>query len=204
MTAAAVGAAVYLLVFLALAKLVASIGLVIVFISLINNRFPDNAGRRVEPILPREPVTIMSDVTVPRGGLWLLGIVVLVAAAVWATQRFTQIGLLTRAATENEKGVVFLGYSPTQMAFITFVGASLIGAFVVTLASPLIQLSSTNCTLGFLVPALGAALICKFRSVWPTVLTNIAIGMVRRLSPRYKATSADSLNTAPVRVCRSS
>lgn len=185
LTTAIVGAAVYLLVFRplfrapALAKIVASIGLVIVFISLINNRFPDNAGLRVEPILPREPVTIMADVTVPRDGLWLLGIVLVIATAVWATQRFTRIGLLTRAAAENEKGVVLLGYAPTRMAFITFVGASLIGGLVVILASPMIQLSSTNFTFGFLIPALGAALIGKFRSVWPTVFTGIAIGMVQ-------------------------
>jgi branched-chain amino acid transport system permease protein len=185
LTSAVVGAAIYMLVFRplfrapALAKIVASIGLVIVFISLIDNRFPDNSGLRVEPILPREPVTIMSDVTVPRDGLWLLGIVLLIATAVWATQRFTRLGLLTRAAAENEKGVVLLGYSPTLMAVTTFVAASVIGAFVVILASPMIQLSSTVFTFGFLIPALGAALIGKFRNVWPTVLTGIAIGMVQ-------------------------
>ena len=50
----------------ALAKVVASIGLVIVFISLIERRFPDNAGLRVDAILPREPVTFTDGVTVPR------------------------------------------------------------------------------------------------------------------------------------------
>ncbi|MFK7917616.1 MAG: ABC transporter permease [Ilumatobacter sp.] len=185
LTAAAVGAVVYLLVFRplfrapALAKIVASIGLVIVFISLIDNRFRDNSGLRVDPILPREPVTIMSDVTVPRDGLWLIAVVLAIAAAVWATARFTRVGLITRAAAENEKGVVLLGYSPTLMAAATFVLASAIGGLVVILASPMIQLSSTNFTFGFLIPALGAALIGRFRHVWPTVLTGIAIGLVQ-------------------------
>jgi len=185
LTSAVVGSLVYLLVFRplfrapALAKIVASIGLVIVFISLIENRFPDNSGLRVDPILPREPVTIMSDVTVPRDGLWLLAVVLSIAAAAWAASRYTRLGLMTRAAAENEKGVVLLGYSPTLMAAASFTVASVIGGLVVILSSPLIQLSSTNFTFGFLIPALGAALIGRFRNIWPTVLTGVAIGMVQ-------------------------
>ncbi len=185
LTAAAVGLAVYFLVFRplfrapALAKIVASIGLVIVFISLIEQRFPDNAGLRVDPILPREPVTITTDLTVPRDGLWLLLIVALIGIAVWATSRFTRIGLITRAAAENEKGVVLLGHSPTLMAAGSFVVASLVGGLIVILASPMIQLSSQLFTFAFLIPALGAALIGKFRFVWPTMLTGFAIGMIQ-------------------------
>lgn len=185
LTAAILGIAVFQLVFRplfrapALAKVVASIGLVVVFIALIDRRFPDNAGLRVNPILPREPVTFMSDVTVPRDGLWLAVIVLLIGAGVWAVSRFTKFGLITRAAAENEKGAVLLGYSPTFLAGVSFVVASLIGSLVVILASPLIQLSGSVFTFGFLIPALGAALIGKFRHVVPTVATGMAIGMVQ-------------------------
>ena len=80
-TAGLLGTAVFLLVVRplfrapALAQVVATIGLVIVIMALIERRFPDNAGLRVDPILPREPVTISSDLTVPRDGLWLAAIV---------------------------------------------------------------------------------------------------------------------------------
>jgi branched-chain amino acid transport system permease protein len=184
-TAVILGAASFLLVFRplfrapALAKVVASIGLVVVIISLIAQRFPDNAGLRVDPILPNEPVTIMSDVTVPRDGLWLAAIVISIGAVVWAGSRFTRIGLITRAAAENEKGAVLLGYSPMMLAGSSFVLASAIGALTVILASPMIQLSSTVFTFGFLIPALGASLIGKFRRVVPTVATGLAIGMVQ-------------------------
>ncbi len=40
----------------------------------------------------------------PRDGLWLALIVLLIGAALWALSRYTQIGLVTRAAAENEKG----------------------------------------------------------------------------------------------------
>jgi branched-chain amino acid transport system permease protein len=185
LTAALMGLLVYQLVFRplyrapALAKVVASIGLVIVFTSLIERRFPDNAGLRVDAILPREPVTIMDGVTVPRDGLWLAFIVLLITTAVWVSSRYTRLGLATKAAAGNEKGAILLGYSPQRLAQLSFVLASVIGGLVVILASPMIQLSSSVLTFGYLIPALGAALIGAFTRVWPTVLTGLAIGLVQ-------------------------
>ncbi len=185
LTAALLGTVVYLLVFRplfrapALAKVVASIGLVIVFISLIERRFSESKGLRVKPILPNEPATFAKGVTLPRDGLWLTLLVVVLAAGLWAASRYTRIGLVTRAAAENEKGAVLLGYSPTFLAGASFVLSSLIGAFVAILAAPMIQLSSGIFTFLYLIPALGAALIGKFRNVWPTVVAGMAIGMVQ-------------------------
>jgi branched-chain amino acid transport system permease protein len=184
-TAAAMGAIVYALVFRplrkapALAKVVASVGLVIVFMSLVERRFADKISIRVDSILPREPVTIMSDVTVPRDGLWLAGIVVFIGVVLWAMSRYTRVGLVTRAAAENEKGAVLLGYSPDRLAALSFVVASLVSGLVAILAAPMIQLGSGVFTFGYLIPALGAALIGTFRHVGPTVATGLAIGMVQ-------------------------
>ena len=185
LTAGILGTVVYLLVFRplfrapALAKVVASIGLVIVFISLIERRFSDNKGIRVQAILPDEPVTFAKGITLPRDGLWLAVVVLVLAAGLWAASRYTRIGLVTRAAAENEKGAVLLGYSPTMLGGASFVLAALVGALVTILASPMIQLSSGIFTFLYLIPALGAALIGKFRYVWPTFLAGMAIGMVQ-------------------------
>lgn len=185
LTAAVLGLVVWMLVFRplrrapSLAKVVASIGIVIVLMTLVDRRFEDNTTIRVGAILPREPVTLWGDLTVPRDGLWLALIVLLIAAAVWAASRFTRVGLITRAAAENEKGAVLLGYSPDLVAGVSFVVATIVGGVVAVLASPMIQLGSAVFTFGFLIPALGAALIGRFRSVWPTVFTGFAIGMVQ-------------------------
>ena len=185
LTAALLGLLVYVLVFRplrkapALAKVVASIGLVIVLTTLVDRRFEDSVTIRVKSILPRKSVTIANDLTVPRDGLWLALIVIVLGAVLWALSRYTRIGLVTRAAAENEKGAVLLGFSPDFLAGLSFIVASVVGGFVAILASPMIQLSSTAFTFGFLIPALGAALIGKFRNVWPTVLTGLAIGMVQ-------------------------
>jgi len=185
LTAALMGLLVYLLVFRplarapALAKVVASVGLVVMFTSLVDRRFADKVNIRVGKILPREPVTIADDLTIPRDGLWLALVVVLVAAGVWAYSRFSRLGLVVRAAAENEKGAVLLGFSPNFLAGFSFVLASVVCGLIGILASPMIQLSSTVFTFGFLIPALGAALIGKFRYVVPTVVTGFAIGMVQ-------------------------
>ncbi len=185
LTAAVLAALAYLLVFRplrsapALAKVVASVGLTIVFMSLVERRFADKTTIRVDPILPREPVTITGDITVPRDGLWLALIVIVIGVALWAGARFTTIGLATRAAAENEKGAVLLGYSPDRLASIAFVTAALVTGLVAILAAPMIQLGSGVFTFGYLVPALGAALIGTFRNVGPTVAAGLAIGMVQ-------------------------
>jgi branched-chain amino acid transport system permease protein len=185
LTAALLGLLVYLLVFRplrrapALAKVVASIGLVIVFTSLVDRRFADKITLRVGAILPRQPVTIAKNLTVPRDGLWLAMIVLVMAAVLWVISRRTRVGLVTRAAAENEKGAVLLGLSPDFLAGLSFVVASLVGGLIAILAAPMIQLSSGVFTFGFLIPALGAALSGKFRNIWPTVVAGLAIGMVQ-------------------------
>jgi branched-chain amino acid transport system permease protein len=185
LTAVVLGALVYMLVFRplfrapALAKVVASIGLIIVFISLIAQRYPDNKGLRVKSILPDEPVTFAEGITLPRDGLWLAAVVLVIATGLWVTQRYSRLGLVTRAAAENEKGAVLLGYSPTMLALSSFVLSSVIGAVIAILASPMIQLSSGIFTFLFLIPALGSVLIGRFRYVWPTVFTGFAIGLVQ-------------------------
>ena len=170
-----------------LARVVASVGLVIVITSLIERRFTDNAGLRVAPILPRDPVRFSDDITVPADGLWLVGIVCGLAAVVWWVARFTRLGLATRAAAANEQGATLLGYSPAVLAGASFVLASLIGSLVVILASPMIQLSSGVFTFGFLIPALGAALVGRFRHIAPTVAVGVAIGMFQSVITKIQS-----------------
>lgn len=192
LTSAVLGLLVYVLIFKplrqapALAKVVASVGLIIVFITLVVKRFGDMSAIRVPKILPREPVTITRDLTVPRDGLWLLFIVVVIAAALWTGSRFLRIGLAIRASAENEKGAVLLGYSPDFLAGLGWVLSSVLTTLLAILAAPQLQLNSTIYTFGFLVPALGAALIGKFQNFGPTVVTGVLIGMGQSLCTKLQ------------------
>jgi branched-chain amino acid transport system permease protein len=158
---------------------VASVGLVIVFITLVQRRFTDASSMRVAAILPREPVTLFADVTVPRDGLWLCGVVILIAMAMWSVSKFTRIGLAVRGSAENERGAVLLGYSPDRLAALGWIVSTSLTSVVAILASSQLQLTPMVFSLGFLVPALGAALLGAFSRVWVTVGAGLAIGMVQ-------------------------
>jgi branched-chain amino acid transport system permease protein len=192
LTSALLGLFVYLFIFKplrqapALAKVVASVGLIIVFITLVTRRFEDQSAMRVPNILPREPVTITGDLTVPRDGLWLLFIVAVVAGLLWLGSRYLRVGLAIRASAENEKGAVLLGYSPDRLAALGWVMSSVITSFLAILAAPQLQLNPTIYTFGFLVPALGAALIGKFQNFGPTLVTGVLIGMGQSLCTKLQ------------------
>ncbi|MEY3680135.1 MAG: hypothetical protein RL547_747, partial [Actinomycetota bacterium] len=192
LTSAVLGLLVYLLIFKplrqapALAKVVASVGLIIVFITLVTKRFEDQSAIRVPNVLPREPVTITGDLTVPRDGLWLLFIVIVLAGALWLGSRYLRVGLAIRASAENEKGALLLGYSPDRLAGLGWVLSSVITSFLAILAAPQLQLNPTIYTFGFLVPALGAALIGKFQNFWPTLVTGVLIGMGQSLCTKLQ------------------
>jgi branched-chain amino acid transport system permease protein len=184
-TAAILGVIVHVFVFgplrrsPTLAKVVANIGVVIVFIALVQQRFADGSSLRVPAILPREPVTVYGDVTVPRDGPWLCVVVGVIALCVWASSKYLRTGLATRAAAENERGAVLLGYSPDRLAAIGWVVSTVLTALVAILASSQLQLTPTTFSLGFLVPALGAALLGAFTRVWTTVAAGVGIGMIQ-------------------------
>ena len=186
LTAAVLGLLVFLLVFKpldkapALAKVVASVGLLVMFTTAVEQRF-EKTNIRVSKILPREPVTLWDGLTIPRDGLWLGAITIAIAAMLWLYSRFTRLGLVVRASAENQKGAIVLGYSPTFLAGFSFVLASVVTGFIAILAAPMIQLSSTVFTFGFLIPAIGAALVGSFRYIVPTVITGFAIGMAQSM-----------------------
>ena len=123
LVAVALGLLVYLLVFRplrqapALARVVASRGLLLYLQEIVRLRFPV-AGASVvtrRPVLSDEPVALFGT-TVTENRLILAGLVVVVALLLGAVFRFTRFGLATRAAAGNEKGALLLGISPDRLA----------------------------------------------------------------------------------------
>jgi branched-chain amino acid transport system permease protein len=183
-SAGVLGFVSYLLVFRplrtapALAKVVASVGLLLSIIALVQLRFEETSPS-IAKILPHEPVTIAEDLTIPRDGLWLAAIAIVLAVALWAVYRFTRFGLATRASAENEKGAITLGYSPDALAAVNWVVAALLAGLIGILGSPLTQLTPPLFPFLYFVPALGAALLGRFTSFGVTCAAGLAIGMVQ-------------------------
>ena len=162
-----------------LAKVVASIGLMLTLEAIIVRRFTGNVAPDVNEIFPSTSFHLFGAV-VPWDRIVLAAITVAAAAALWAVYRFTTFGLATRAAADNEKGAVLLGFPTDLLAGANWVLGSVLAGLVGILVRGIIPLEPTLLTL-LIVPALAAALTGGFTSFGLTAAAGLAIGMLRSL-----------------------
>jgi branched-chain amino acid transport system permease protein len=184
--ATVLGLACHLLIFRplrnapALTKAIASVGVLIVLQALVVLRF-ESTTRPVLPTLAKDPVRLPGDIVIASDQLVLLGIVVAVAALLSVVYRFTRFGLATRAAAENERGAVILGFSPDLLAGVNWVLSTvlvaLLGVLVATVNGTIDPITITL----LIVPALAAALLGGFTSFGVTTAAALAIAMVQNL-----------------------
>jgi len=156
-----------------LAKVVASVGVMVAMQALITLRFGVQP-RSLQPILPNRPVELLG-VTVPRDRLLLVGVVVAGTAvlALWSSR--TRFGKLTRAAAENEEGAYLLGLRPQLIAGVNWVVAGVLAGAVAILIAPIGSLEPVSFTL-MIVPALGAALVGRLSSLMMTAGAGLVLG----------------------------
>jgi branched-chain amino acid transport system permease protein len=158
----------------ALAQVVVSIGLMVALQALAVIRFgPNNV--RVESLIPRGTVELFGA-ELARRELIMTGIMLVLAAAVWAYLRFTYSGAATRAASENERGAVLMGFSPDRLALTALVLSAIISTCGVLLASTLTGLSPANYTL-MVVPALAVLLVGRLESIGIVALAAVLMGV---------------------------
>ena len=90
-----------------------------------------------------------------------------------------RFGLATRAAAENEKGAMLIGFSPDRLAGTNWVLSTVLtGAFGILVASVNSFIDPFTVTL-LIVPALAAALLGKFNSFWVTTAAAFGIAMTQ-------------------------
>jgi len=159
-----------------LAKVVASIGILVVLQAIVVLQF-GTGSVTVAGVLPAKPITIFG-VILPRDRLYLAGLVVLFAIVLWFIYRYTRFGLATRAAAENEKGTVLLGYSPDFLAVVNWVMACTLAGLFGILLGPITALNPSTYTL-LIVPALAAALVGRFTSFGITTGAALGLGMLQ-------------------------
>ncbi len=160
-----------------LAKVVASVGLMITLQALVVINFGSTACR-VDPILPNSSAFKLGRQGVPQDRLWLTLIVVLVGVSLWAYFRYTRLGLATRAAAENERAASLARYSPQLLAGTTWMISSTVVSVIAILASPFLGLT----TVGFLllvVPALACALVGRLSSIGIVVVSGLGLGALQ-------------------------
>ncbi|MEY4229995.1 MAG: Lipopolysaccharide export system ATP-binding protein LptB, partial [Actinomycetota bacterium] len=163
-----------------LARLVASLGVMLYLISVTSLRFGGQGATSlvIDPVLPTNLVRFGDDVAIYADRLWLAGIALAAALGLTAVLRFTRFGLATRAVAENEKGATLLGVRTDLVAVGNWAAASVFAALAVILAAPITKLSPIETSL-LVVPALAAALVSRFSGVLLTVVAALLIGMAQ-------------------------
>ncbi|MEX0847242.1 MAG: ABC transporter permease [Ilumatobacteraceae bacterium] len=163
-----------------LARLIASLGVLLYLVSVMSLRFGAQGSTSlvIDPVLPTHLVRITDDVVIYADRLWLAGIAIVAGLALSAVARFTRFGIATRAVAENERAAAMLGIRADLIAVGNWVAASVFAALAMILAAPITKLSPIQSSL-LVVPAIAAALVTRFRGILSTVLVALAIGMAQ-------------------------
>jgi ABC-type branched-subunit amino acid transport system ATPase component/branched-subunit amino acid ABC-type transport system permease component len=163
----------------ALARVVASLGLLLYFVAIVKLRFVEIGGSLpLGNLLPVGSVRVAGAV-VPLNRILLAVLALGVAAVLAAVFRWTRFGLATRAAAENETAAVLSGHSPDRLAAANWVIASVLaGVAVILIASVTKQLDPLSTSM-LVVPALAAMLLGGLRSFMLTTVAGLAIGMLQ-------------------------
>lgn len=157
-----------------LAKLVASIGVLLLLQSLVQLVF-GTSPLNSPPVLTESVVTV-AGATVPVAQFILAGVVVVISAALAALYRFTRFGVSTRAASESERSAVLAGLSPASISLTNSVLAYVTAGFVGILAASIVGISASTLPL-LIIPALAAALFAGFTSLSIACGVGLLIGI---------------------------
>jgi branched-chain amino acid transport system permease protein len=181
----ALGGLCYLLVFRPLrsasplAKTIASVGLLLTLQAIVILRFGTDSIT-VPNTLPSGSVQIGSS-AVPVNGFWLLGIAIVVCAALALLFGRTRFGIATKAAAGNERGAMMLGLSPTRLAAACWMISSLVAGMAGALFASISGLNPTDYTL-FIIPALAAALLARMGSFTIATIAAVLIGCAQSVT----------------------
>ena len=179
---AVLGLLLYLIVFRplraapAVAKAVASIGVMVVMTGLMSQRL-GTAPVSVDAILPTN-VWTFGAVRISSDRVWFAVAVLGIAIVITLAFRFTRFGLHTRAAAETEKGALVSRIAPDRVAAANWMISAAVAAIAGILIAPIVPLVPISYTL-FIVPALAAAVLGRFQYVIPAVLGGLFIGMLQ-------------------------
>ena len=166
----------------------ASVGLLLVLQAIVIRRFT-LTPRAVKPLpyVGKDQVDLWI-VSLTEEQLFVAVLVVVLAFVLWLVFQRTRFGLSTRAAAENERGAVVLGFSPDRLAAINWVLATtitgLLGIFVASINSNI----EPRVLPALIVPALTAALVGGFSSFGLTIVAAFLLGMQKPLIDYLGAT----------------
>lgn len=161
-----------------LSQVVASVGLMLAIATLVPLRFPTN-NALAQPLLTDATVSV-AGALVNVSDLILLGLAVLVAAALSVYLRFTRWGVATRAGAEDELAARLTGLSPDRLAAVMWTITGAATALLAILAAPTLGLDPIG-YMFYVLPGLAAALLARLTSVGVACLAGVGIGCLQSI-----------------------
>lgn len=159
-----------------LARVVASVGVMLVLVGTIVIRF-GSRPKPLEQILPNETVSLFGA-SMAADRFLIAAAVALITFVVAGVYRWTRFGLSARAAADDERQAILAGIDVDAVAGASWVTSTLVAGIVGILASPIVGLSPGRLTL-FVIPALAAALLGRVSSVVFALVAGFGIGMAQ-------------------------
>jgi branched-chain amino acid transport system permease protein len=162
-----------------LAKLVASLGLLLTLQAIAVQRF-GTGGQSAPNVLPENSSDLVHvfGTVVPDDRFIFTGIVIVATVALVVLYRFTRFGLATRAAAENEATAILTGLAPRRISTANTVLAFVLAGTLGILIAPTSQLDPTTIALA-VIPAMGAALLARFTSFPIAAGAGFLMGIVQ-------------------------
>lgn len=168
-----------------LARTVATLGVLVVVQAALQLLVPATLVN-VKSILPTSTIRIGS-VAIGDDRLWILGLAVVITAALTVTARKSRLGLATAAVAENPRAAAALSLSPDKVACVTWALGSALAALAGILLAPILGLQVTILT-ALLVPSLAAAVTGGMTSFTITCAAGVVIGVVESELTLYVTT----------------
>jgi ABC-type branched-subunit amino acid transport system ATPase component/ABC-type branched-subunit amino acid transport system permease subunit len=183
-----IGALVYLIVMRrlqdasGLAKLVGTLAVLMIIQAALTLKYQAFEFIPLSP-LPNNIVNIFGA-TIPISRFILVAIAIAVTGCLVAFYRFTTLGLASSAVSENIRASSSLGWSPNNIALMSWVAGGAIAGTVGVLLSSVTVLSVDLAT-DILLSGLAAALVGGFTSFPLTLLGGMAVGVLESEMTRY-------------------
>jgi sulfate-transporting ATPase len=188
---AALGLLIYLLVIRplraasGLTKGIATLAVLVILQSGSSLRYGESP-QSAPPFLPTDRIRLLGA-TVTADNLIILGLGVVLVAALTVVYRRTRFGMATSAVSENEFAFSILGHSAARVATVNWLIGGTLAAVAGVLIAPLVEITPTQAT-SLLLPSLAVALAGRFTSFPVTLGAALLVGVGQSELTRYSTT----------------
>ncbi|MCU1692805.1 MAG: transporter related protein [Frankiales bacterium] len=178
----------------ALARLVATLGILAIVASAANLRYGSDF-KFVKGFLPSTNRTLFADVSVGEDRLWIIGIALVLTVALTLFYKRTEFGRSTAAVAENQRSASALGISPDLVATANWALGGALAALAGILIVPITGFAPGTLAL-LIVPVLASAMVGGFSSFALTLLGGALVGVAQSEMARY-VTAPGLADSAP-------